>query len=214
MIQTTLADQGRSAISVHGHVALTASGWVAYDSEFPIRGLGLWDVVMETVKVGLVGFGTIGTGVARVLLENGDRIARKAGKRVELAKIVDTDTRRDRGLAVPDGLLSSDLSQITQNPEIKVAVELIGGLEPARTIVLELLESGKDVVTANKALLAEHGAELFNKARKLGRSIAFEASVGGGIPIIAAIGQCLSANQIRSIHAILNGTSNYILTQM
>ena len=169
---------------------------------------------METVKVGLVGFGTIGTGVARVLLENGDRVTRKAGKRVELAKVVDTDTKRDRGLALPDGLLSNDLSQITKDAEIKVAIELIGGLEPARTIVLQLLESGKDVVTANKALLAEHGAELFNRARKLGRSIAFEASVGGGIPIIAAIGQCLSANQIRSIHAILNGTSNYILTQM
>jgi homoserine dehydrogenase len=169
---------------------------------------------MEIVKVGLVGFGTIGTGVCRVLLESSDRIARRAGKCIQLAKVVDTDLTRDRGFAIPAGILTDDLSEITQNSEIRVAVELIGGLEPARTIVLQLLDSGKDVVTANKALLAEHGAELFNRARKLGRSIAFEASVGGGIPIIASIGQCLSANQIRSVHAILNGTSNYILTQM
>jgi len=131
-----------------------------------------------------------------------------------LARVVDTDLTRPRGVSLPEGMLTSDLSHVTDDPEIKVAIELVGGLEPARSIVLRLLESGKDVVTANKALLAEHGPELFNRARKLGRSIAFEASVGGGIPIIAAIGQCLSANQIRSIHAILNGTSNYILTQM
>lgn len=169
---------------------------------------------METVRVALVGLGTIGTGVARILLESGDRIARRAGKAVSLARVVDTDLTRPRGVSLPEGMLTSDLSHVTDDPEIKVAIELVGGLEPARSIVLRLLESGKDVVTANKALLAEHGPELFNRARKLGRSIAFEASVGGGIPIIAAIGQCLSANQIRSIHAILNGTSNYILTQM
>src|SRR4029077_8453767 len=102
----------------------------------------------------------------------------------------------------------------TGNPEIVAVALLMGGLEPARTVALKLLESGKDVVTANKALLAEHGPELFDRARQLGRSIAFEASVAGGIPIIANISQCLSANQIQSLHAILNGTSNYILTQM
>lgn len=169
---------------------------------------------METVKVGLVGLGTIGTGVARILLEHSDRIARRAGKRVELAVVVDTDLARPRQITLPEGMLTADLDRLAKDPEIKVAVELVGGLEPAKSIVLRLLEAGKDVVTANKALLAEHGSELFNRARKLGRSIAFEASVGGGIPIIAAIGQCLAANQIRSIHAILNGTSNYILTQM
>ncbi|HTU26471.1 MAG TPA: homoserine dehydrogenase, partial [Pirellulales bacterium] len=111
-------------------------------------------------------------------------------------------------------ILSADLTRITRNPEIKAVAHLVGGLEPARTIMLKLLESGKDVITANKALLAEHGPELFDAARRLGRSIAFEASVGGGIPIIANISTCLSANQIESIHAILNGTSNFILTQM
>ncbi len=121
---------------------------------------------------------------------------------------------KPRDCDLPPGMLSDDLSRITRDPEIVAVAHLIGGLEPARTIMLKLLESGKDVVTANKALLAEHGPELFDRARELGRSIAFEAAVAGGIPIIATISQCLSANQIQSIHAILNGTSNFILTQM
>jgi homoserine dehydrogenase len=169
---------------------------------------------METVKVAIVGLGTIGSGVARLLLENADRISRHAGKRVELTQVVDTDLSRLRNLTLPKGLLGDDLSKVTGDPEIVAVAQLIGGLEPSRSIMLELLESGKDVVTANKALLAEHGPELFDRARQLGRSIAFEASVAGGIPIIAAIGQCLSANQVQSIHGILNGTSNFILTQM
>ena len=110
-------------------------------------------------------------------------------------------------------MLTDNVDDVINNPEIKVVAQLVGGLEPARTIMLRLLESGKDVVTANKALLAEHGPELFDRARELGRSIAFEASVAGGIPIIANISQCLSANQIESLHGILNGTSNFILTQ-
>jgi homoserine dehydrogenase len=169
---------------------------------------------MDTVKVAIVGFGTIGSGVARLLVENAHRIARHVGKRVELARVVDPDLTRPRNVRLPEGLLTDDLSLVTGDPEIVAVAELIGGLEPARSIMLRLLESGKDMVTANKALLAEHGPELFDRARELGRSIAFEASVGGGIPIIAAIGQSLSANQIQSIHAILNGTSNFILTQM
>jgi len=169
---------------------------------------------MDRAKVAIVGFGTIGSGVARLLLEHADRISRHAAKQVELARIVDKDLTRPRNVAVPRGLLTDDLSKVTGDPEIVAVIQLIGGLEPARTIMLELLESGKDVITANKALLAEHGPELFDRARQLGRSIAFEASVAGGIPIIAAIGQCLSANQIQSVHAILNGTSNFILTQM
>lgn len=169
---------------------------------------------METVKVAIIGFGTIGSGVARLLLEQGDRLARHIGKRLELVHVVDADLKRPRNVALPPGILVSDLSKVLDNPEIVAAIELVGGLEPARTIVLKLLESGKNVVTANKALLAEHGPELFDTARRLGRSIAFEASVGGGIPIIAALGESLAANQIESIHAILNGTSNFILSQM
>jgi len=169
---------------------------------------------METAKVAIVGFGTIGSGTAKLLLESTDRISRHAGKRVELVRIVDKDLTRARNVNLSEGLLSDDLSTVTDDPEISTVVQLIGGLEPARSIMLKLLESGKDVVTANKALLAEHGPELFGRARELGRSIAFEASVAGGVPIIAAIGQCLSANRIESIHAILNGTSNFILSQM
>src|SRR3972149_6136857 len=169
---------------------------------------------MKTAKVAIIGFGTIGSGVARLLLEHKDRITRHAGMPIELSCVVDTDLRRQRNVTLPSGVLTDDLNKVTGNPEIAVAVELVGGLEPARTIVLKLLESDKDVVTANKALLAEHGKELFDKARQLGRIIAFEAAVGGGIPIIAAINECLAANQIESIHAILNGTSNFILTQM
>jgi homoserine dehydrogenase len=169
---------------------------------------------MKTSKVAIIGFGTIGSGVARLLLECGDRIARHAGQRLELVQVVDPDLGRPRNVALPPGMLTNDLSKVLDNKEIVAVVQLVGGLEPDRTIMLKVLESGKDVITANKALLAEHGPELFDRARQLGRSIAFEAAVGGGIPIIAAISQSLRANQIQSIHAILNGTSNFILTQM
>ncbi|MGA2620853.1 MAG: homoserine dehydrogenase [Thermoguttaceae bacterium] len=168
----------------------------------------------RTAKVAIVGFGTIGSGVARLLLERQERISRQAGRRVELVRIVDTDLLRTRNVTPPPGMLTSDLALVLNDPEIEAVVQVVGGLEPDRTIMLRLLESGKNVVTANKALLAEHGPELFDRARQLGRSIAFEAAVAGGIPIIAAINQSLVANQIQSIHAILNGTSNFILTQM
>jgi homoserine dehydrogenase len=169
---------------------------------------------MKTSKVAIIGFGTIGSGVARLLLEHGERIAQRAGQRLELVHIVDPDLSRPRNVAVPPGMLTNDLSKVLDNKEIVAVVQTIGGLEPDRSIMLKVLESGKDVITANKALLAEHAPELFERARQLGRSIAFEAAVAGGIPIIASIGQSLMANQIESIHAILNGTSNFILTQM
>ncbi|MDY0165146.1 MAG: homoserine dehydrogenase [Thermoguttaceae bacterium] len=169
---------------------------------------------MDVAKVALVGFGTIGSGVARLLLEQPERIARRAGRPVELVKVVDPDVRRERNITLPKGMLTADLDGVLADREITAVVQLIGGLEPERSIMLRVLEAGKDVVTANKALLAEHGPELFDRARALGRSIAFEASVAGGIPIIAAISECLTANQVESIHGILNGTSNFILTQM
>ncbi len=169
---------------------------------------------MTSTKVGIVGLGTVGTGVARLLVEHGSRIARHAGRKLELAHVVVHDVAKPRAIKLPAGMVSNDLRRITADPEISVVALLVGGLEPARTMALELLAAGKDIVTANKALLAAHGPELFDRAREQGRSIAFEAAVAGGIPIIANISQCLSANQIQSIHAILNGTSNYILTQM
>lgn len=169
---------------------------------------------MEKTKVALVGLGTVGTGVARLLLHYGDRTARHAGRALWLEQIVVANPEKPRDVELPAGILSDDLTRITSNPEISSVALLVGGLEPARAIALKLLESGKDLVTANKALLAEHGPELFDRARELGRSISFEAAVAGGIPIVANISQCLSANQVQSIHAILNGTSNFILTQM
>jgi homoserine dehydrogenase len=169
---------------------------------------------MNTAKVAIIGLGTIGSGVARILLEHKDRISRQVGRPVELVRVVDKDLNRARNIQLPAGMLTSDLSQVLDDREISTVVQLIGGLEPERSIMLKVLDSGKDVVTANKALLAQHGAELFDRARQLGRSIAFEAAVAGGIPIIAAINESLTANQIQSIHAILNGTSNFILTEM
>jgi len=169
---------------------------------------------MEKTKVAIVGMGTVGSGVARLLLDYGDRTGRHAGRTLWLERVVVRDPAKPRGCDLPAGVLSTDLGTVTEEAEIKVVAHLVGGLEPARTIMLKLLESGKDVVTANKLLLAEHGPELFDRARALGRSIAFEASVAGGIPIIANISQCFSANQIESLLGILNGTSNFILTRM
>jgi homoserine dehydrogenase len=170
---------------------------------------------MEKTHVAIVGMGTVGSGVARLLLDHGDRLARHAGRVLWLNKALVRDLSKDRGISgLPAGVLTNDLQEILGNPQIQVVAHLIGGIEPARTIMLKLLESGKDVVTANKALLAQHGEELFDRARSLGRTIAFEASVGGGIPIIANITQCFTANQIISLQGILNGTSNFILTQM
>jgi len=170
--------------------------------------------MQDAVSVAVVGLGTVGTGVARVLIEQPERIARRAGRAVRLRHAVVRHLAKPRGVELPAGVITDDVRKVVADKEVQVAVLLVGGIHPAREIMLELLEAGKDIVTANKALLCEHGDELFARARALGRTIAFEAAVAGGIPIIAVVGQCLAANQITSIAAILNGTSNYILTQM
>ncbi|MDX1944922.1 MAG: homoserine dehydrogenase [Pirellulaceae bacterium] len=169
---------------------------------------------MQVTKVALVGMGTVGTGVARLLIDHGDRTARHAGRTLWVEAVVVKDTEKPRDYDLPAGVITADLEPVLQNQEIKLAAVLVGGLEPARTITLQLLESGKDIVTANKLLLAEHGPELFDRARELGRSIAFDACVAGGIPIITNIAQCFSANQIQSLRGILNGTTNFIVSQM
>ncbi|HEY2413094.1 MAG TPA: homoserine dehydrogenase [Pirellulaceae bacterium] len=169
---------------------------------------------MQVTKVALIGMGTVGTGVARLLIDHGDRTARHAGRTLWVEAVVVGDMKKPRDYKLPNGVLTDDLSRVIKNPDIKLAAMLVGGVEPARTITLQLLESGKDIVTANKLLLAEHGPELFDRARELGRSIAFDASVAGGIPIITNIGQCFSANQILSVRGILNGTTNFIVSQM
>ena len=169
---------------------------------------------MEKTNVAIVGLGTVGSGVARLLLDHGDRTARHAGRTLWLKKAVVRDLAKRRDVDLPDGVLTDSIQEVIDDPEIEVVAQLIGGLEPARTVMLQLMEAGKDIVTANKALLAEHGPELFTRAQQLGRSIAFEAAVAGGIPIVANISQCLSANQIRSLEGILNGTSKFIVPQM
>jgi homoserine dehydrogenase len=168
----------------------------------------------DPVRVGVVGLGTVGSGVVRLLVESADHITRHAGRRIVVERAVVHDASKPRSVSVPGNRISTDIRDISRDPSISVAVLLVGGLEPARSMMIELLEQGKDVVTANKALLAEHGPELFELARRRGRSIAFEAAVAGGIPIVAAIGECLAANRIESIRGILNGTSNFILTRM
>ena len=169
---------------------------------------------MEKTGVAIVGMGTVGTGVAKLLLDHGDRTARHAGRTLWLTHAIVRDMKKPRDVDLPKGILTDDLQVLIDDPSVSVVVQLIGGIEPAKSIMLQLLESGKDVVTANKALLAQHGPELFDRARELGRSIAFEASVAGGIPIIANISQCLSANQIESLQGILNGTCNFIVSKM
>ena len=168
----------------------------------------------EPVRVGVVGMGTVGSGVVRVLDQSADHIQRQAGRPIVVEQVVVRDAGKQRGVTVPGDRLSTDLAAVAGNPAISVAAMLVGGLEPARSMTIELLRRGKDVVTANKALLAEHGPELFAVAREAGRSIAFEAAIAGGIPIVAAIAECLAANRIESIRGILNGTSNFILTRM
>ena len=169
---------------------------------------------METVKIALFGLGTIGTGVAKILLNHPDRIYQVTGKKVVLAAICDRDLTTQRDVELPPDLMTDNAESIFADPGISVGIELIGGLEPALTIVMRLLQSGKNVITANKALLAQHGAELFDTARKYGHTIAFEAAVCGGIPILNALSTALQANTLQSINAIVNGTSNYILSQM
>jgi homoserine dehydrogenase len=168
----------------------------------------------EPVRVGVVGLGTVGSGVVRLLGGSADHITRQAGRPIVVERAVVRDLSKQRGLPLAADRVSTDIKTISRDSSISIAALLIGGLEPARSMVIDLLEHGKDVVTANKALLAEHGPELFEVAQRQGRSIAYEAAAAGGIPVVAAIGQCLAANRIESIRGILNGTSNFILSRM
>ena len=169
---------------------------------------------MKEVGVGILGFGTVGAGVAEGLLRNRQLMAERLGVDIALKKIADLDITTDRGIAVPDGVLTTDAKSVIEDPEIKIVVETIGGTGIAKTFVLAALNAGKAVVTANKKLLAEYGVEIFETAAKNNVDIYFGASVGGGIPIIRVLREGLAGNQIESIHGILNGTCNYILTRM
>lgn len=166
------------------------------------------------LQVGIIGMGTVGTGAARILTEHPDRMRQRAGRPIQLRRASVRDLSKDRGLNLPPGVLTDSVDEIINDPEIQVVAQLMGGINPAIDVMKRLLDAGKDVVSANKALLCEHGDELFAYARERGRTIAFEAAVAGGIPIVATVGQSMTGNQITSIEAILNGTSNYILTEM
>lgn len=169
---------------------------------------------MNDIKVGLLGFGTIGTGVVKLLSRNSKLIEDKLGARLVLKKIADLDITTDRGVEVAQGLLTTNADDVLTDPEISVVIELIGGYEPARRFVLKAIENGKHVVTANKALLAVHGREIYAAAAAKGVEVLYEAAVGGGIPVLSAIKGNLAGNNFTTVLGILNGTCNYILTKM
>ncbi|MBI5588238.1 MAG: homoserine dehydrogenase [Deltaproteobacteria bacterium] len=169
---------------------------------------------LKRINAGLIGFGTVGTGVVKVLRENAGVIKDKLGCELVLKKIADRDTARDRGVKVDEGVLTADAMDVINDPEISIVIELVGGTGIAKTFIMEALERGKHVVTANKALLSTHGKEIFRKASEKGVDIYFEASVAGGIPVIKALREGLAANRIESLYGIINGTANYILSKM
>lgn len=169
---------------------------------------------MKDINVGLIGFGTVGAGVVRLLADNGGLIADKLGARLILKRIADLDTTTDRCVKLFPGVLTNDVNEILNDPEISIVIELIGGYEPAKSFVLRAIAAGKHVVTANKALLALHGDEIYAKAAEAGVEVLYEAAVGGGIPVLSAIKGNMSANRFNTILGILNGTCNYILTKM
>ena len=166
------------------------------------------------VKIGLIGFGTIGTGVVRLIQENAGVLKSRLNAELVLARIADIDLKRKREVKVSPKILTNRVEDILADPEIDIVVELMGGTEPARRFVLEAIRRGKSVVTANKALLATAGDEIFRAAEKNRVSVGFEASVGGGIPIIRALREAYAGDKIRSLLGIINGTSNYILSKM
>ena len=166
------------------------------------------------IKVGLIGFGTIGTGVIKLLTRHAAAIRQQVGSAIRLVRVADLDLTTDRGIRVDRRLLTTDARQVLDDPAIDIVIELIGGYEPARRFVLAALRAGKSVVTANKALLAVHGAEIFAEAERRKVDLGYEASVGGGIPIIRTLREGLAGDRTRAIYGIVNGTSNYILSTM
>jgi homoserine dehydrogenase len=171
-------------------------------------------VVKNRIAVGLIGFGTVGTGVIKILTQHGASIQRRLGLPLELVKVADIDLTTDRGVRLPSDMLTTDARTILNDPDIDIVVELIGGHDPAKRFLLDAMSKGKHVVTANKALLAVHGEELYQAALRAGVDIGFEASVCGGVPVLRALKEGLTANRVLSLYGIVNGTSNYILTRM
>jgi homoserine dehydrogenase len=169
---------------------------------------------MKPIQVGLLGMGTVGSGTFNVLQRNQEEIKRRAGRGIEISMVADLDVAKAQALCAPHVKVVSDARQVIANPDIDIVVELIGGYGIAKALVLEAIAAGKHVVTANKALLAVHGTEIFEAARAKGVMVAFEAAVAGGIPIIKALREGLTANRIQWVAGIINGTTNFILSEM
>ena len=169
---------------------------------------------LEPIRVGLLGIGTVGSGVFTVLQRNQEEIVRRAGRGIEISVVADLDVQRARELVGAGARVVGDAREVVNDPRVDIVVELIGGYGIARQLVLEAIAAGKHVVTANKALLAVHGTEIFAAAQKKGVMVAFEAAVAGGIPIIKALREGLTANRIEWIAGIINGTTNFILSEM
>ncbi len=169
---------------------------------------------MKPIKVGLLGIGTVGGGTWTVLSRNQEEISRRAGRAIEIAVVADKETEKAKKLVAGRARVTGDAFEVARSPEVDIVIELIGGYGVAKDLVLAAIESGKHVVTANKALLATHGNEIFKAAQKKGVMVAFEGAVAGGVPIIKALREGLTANRIEWIAGIINGTSNFILSEM
>ncbi|MCZ2341904.1 MAG: homoserine dehydrogenase [Bacteroidales bacterium] len=168
----------------------------------------------EPLGIGLIGCGTVGSGVARLLTQESERLATRAGRSLVLRRVAVRDPSKPRAVTLPAEMVTTDIAAVVRDPAIPIVVELVGGTSLARTVVRDALAAGKHVVTANKALLAAHGPEIFAAARQAERTVCFEAAVAGGVPIIRALAESLAANQVTAIQGILNGTSNFILSAM
>ena len=169
---------------------------------------------MEGLRVGMLGCGAVGTGVARLLLEHGRSVRDRAGVSIALQWVAVRDVTRKRDPAVDPTMVSGDAAAVVADPEVDVVVEVMGGIEPARSLILEAIRLGKPVVTANKELLAAHGGELFDAADAAGVDLRFEAAVGGAIPIVAPLKESLAGDRVRRVLGIVNGTTNYVLWRM
>ena len=169
---------------------------------------------MKQIQIGLLGCGTVGTGVAKLLIENKDLLTARVGADLNLKWVADIDIETDRGIQLPPGVLTTDAQKVLNDPEIDMVIEMIGGEGIARDLMLQAINNGKHIVTANKALLAAHGNELFAAAARKGVDLAFEASVGGCMPTIKSMRESLVGNHIKSMSGILNGTCNYILSKI
>lgn len=168
----------------------------------------------RAVVVGQIGCGTVGSGVVRILLDNASLISRRVGREITVKRIAVRDLADPRYVEVPESLLTTEAMEVIGDPEVDIVVEVIGGIEPARTFILEAISRGKHVVCANKELMSTYGEELLRAAEEKGVDLAYEASVGGGIPILMPLKQCLAGNVINQVLGIVNGTTNYILTRM